>query len=86
MIQFPVDDEDCLTITEVTEDGKPNGKPKRLEFDRVFNQVSTQEQVFEDVSPLVHSCIQGFTVCVFAYGRLISCFMLTGRSCKKGSP
>eukprot|EP00300_Choanocystis_sp_HF-7_P030279 c39072_g1_i1.p1 GENE.c39072_g1_i1~~c39072_g1_i1.p1 ORF type:complete len:766 (+),score=221.84 c39072_g1_i1:49-2298(+) len=46
----------------------PQG-PKQFEFDRTFDQESTQEKVFEDTQPLMQSIIDGFNVCIFAYGQ-----------------
>ena len=38
-------------------------------FDGVFGPESTQEGVFIDVQPTVVSALEGFNVCVFAYGQ-----------------
>ncbi len=43
---------------------------KQFEFDTVFNMNSTQEQVFEDTQRLVESFLDGFNVCLFAYGQV----------------
>ena len=40
-----------------------------FEFDRVFGPESTQEQVFGDVAQLVMSVLDGYNVCIFAYGQ-----------------
>lgn len=40
-----------------------------FQFDRVFNTQSTQAQVFAEVAPFVQSCIDGYNVCIFAYGQ-----------------
>ena len=37
----------------------------RFEFDRVFDLVSTQEQVFDAVQPMIVSCLDGYKVCIF---------------------
>lgn len=41
----------------------------RFEFDRVFSQGSSQEEVFVAVQPLCVSVLDGFNVCIFAYGQ-----------------
>ena len=42
---------------------------KEFEFDAAFNPYATQEAVFEDTKRLVESCLDGYNVCVFAYGQ-----------------
>lgn len=43
----------------------------RYEFDRVFAPVSIQTQVFDAVQPLCVSVLDGFNVCIFAYGQTV---------------
>uniref|UniRef100_A0A3Q4HHE9 Kinesin-like protein KIFC3 n=1 Tax=Neolamprologus brichardi TaxID=32507 RepID=A0A3Q4HHE9_NEOBR len=46
------------------------GKARIFEMDKVFHPQSTQEeQVFQEIEPLVTSCIDGYHVCIFAYGQ-----------------
>ncbi|EGB04894.1 hypothetical protein AURANDRAFT_12972, partial [Aureococcus anophagefferens] len=43
-----------------------------FEFDRVFagdSEENSQQTVFADVKSLVLSCVDGFNVCIFAYGQ-----------------
>ena len=43
---------------------------KSFQFDKVFNQYSTQSEVFNMmVAPVVEECMQGFNCTVFAYGQ-----------------
>ena len=44
-------------------------KSSSHEFNRVFNQESTQEDVFQEVSGLVQSALDGYNVCLFSYGQ-----------------
>lgn len=44
---------------------------KEFVYDQCFSPESTNEQVFEDTRRLVHSAIDGFNVCVFAYGQTV---------------
>ena len=54
---------DCF----VNESGNPEAK--RFEMDRVFGPDTSQSDVFEEVEPLLHSCLDGYNVCIFAYGQ-----------------
>ncbi|KAL2609200.1 hypothetical protein R1flu_027773 [Riccia fluitans] len=42
---------------------------KQHQFDHVFDETTTQEQIFEDTKYLVQSAIDGYNVCIFAYGQ-----------------
>ena len=48
---------------------KSDRDSKEYEYDRVFSSATTQEQVFEDVQPLIQAVMEGFNVTVFAYGQ-----------------
>ena len=39
------------------------------EFDQVFKPDSTQEEVFAHVKPFATSFLDGYNVCIFAYGQ-----------------
>eukprot|EP00466_Bigelowiella_natans_P012680 jgi/Bigna1/34725/e_gw1.6.204.1 len=41
----------------------------RFTFDGVFASHATQADVFEDVNPLITSCMDGYDVTIFAYGQ-----------------
>ncbi|XP_038609950.1 kinesin-like protein KIFC3 isoform X4 [Tachyglossus aculeatus] len=45
------------------------GKPVSFELDKVFPPTSSQQDVFQEVQALITSCIDGFNVCIFAYGQ-----------------
>uniref|UniRef100_A0AAY4CG63 Kinesin-like protein n=1 Tax=Denticeps clupeoides TaxID=299321 RepID=A0AAY4CG63_9TELE len=45
------------------------GKGRTFELDKVFHPQATQEEVFQEIEPLVTSCIDGYHVCIFAYGQ-----------------
>ena len=39
-----------------------------FKFDRVFNDSETQEAVYDEVKDVVRSALDGYNVCIFAYG------------------
>ena len=41
----------------------------RFSFDRVFNHEATQNDIFDEVRDVVRSALDGFKVCIFAYGQ-----------------
>lgn len=41
----------------------------KFKFDRVFSQAETQVDVFNEVKDLIRSTLDGFNVCIFAYGQ-----------------
>ncbi|KAF7141639.1 hypothetical protein RHSIM_Rhsim06G0183600 [Rhododendron simsii] len=52
-----------LTVTS-------NGAPKKtFKFDAVFGPQSNQVDVFEDTAPFATSVLDGYNVCIFAYGQ-----------------
>ncbi|XP_078392168.1 kinesin-like protein KIFC3 isoform X2 [Cetorhinus maximus] len=45
------------------------GKTRTFDLDKVFPSQATQEEVFEEIEPLITSCIDGYNICIFAYGQ-----------------
>jgi len=60
-----ISDGDLRVIQD--KDGKKTAFP--FEFEKVFNQSSTQQDVFDEVKDLISSCLDGYNVCIFAYGQ-----------------
>ena len=46
-----------------------NKQPKIFEFDYVFNERNTQEEVYDEVSLLIQSMIHGNNICIMSYGQ-----------------
>ena len=51
----------------------PGGRPKKaqswaFEFNRVLQPAATQDAVWDELCGLVQSAVDGFNVCIFAYG------------------
>ncbi|KAH1051726.1 hypothetical protein GYH30_021557 [Glycine max] len=47
-----------------------NGAPKRnFKFDAVFGPQAEQADIFEDTAPFATSVLDGYNVCIFAYGQ-----------------
>ena len=38
-------------------------------FDHIFSQKSTQEDIYNEVSDLIQSALDGYRICIFSYGQ-----------------
>ncbi|KAK9902101.1 hypothetical protein WJX75_004452 [Coccomyxa subellipsoidea] len=47
----------------------PDRRISDFEFNACFGPDSTQEDVFEEIAPLIRSCVDGYNACIFAYGQ-----------------
>nr|XP_060644093.1 kinesin-like protein KIFC3 isoform X2 [Anolis sagrei ordinatus] len=61
-VTFDPDDDAVLHLVH-------KGKEVSFELDKVFPPEATQEDVFREVQALITSCIDGYNVCIFAYGQ-----------------
>jgi hypothetical protein len=56
-------------LPAATEIGTKYPTAHTFEFDRVFGARSSQDEVFEEVRPMITSALDGFHACIFAYGQ-----------------
>lgn len=65
----------CITFPEpqkVSVYNMEKAREKVWEFDEVFGFNASQAEVFREVSSLVTSTMDGYNVCIFAYGQTVS--------------
>ncbi|XP_063801886.1 kinesin-like protein KIFC3 isoform X2 [Pseudophryne corroboree] len=62
VVTFDQDDDGILHVAH-------KAKNLSFELDKVFMPSTTQEEVFTEVSPLITSCLDGYSVCILAYGQ-----------------
>ena len=67
------DDEDTIDHLQFTDQKSleisEKGKTYPFAFDRVYDTSATQLDVFSDVSQVIQSSLDGYNVCIFAYGQ-----------------
>ena len=73
-IKFPDDQGDSKEVEilgpeEKSSLGSITTKKNAFAFDRVFTPTSQNAEVFEEISQLVQSALDGYNVCIFCYGQ-----------------
>ncbi|KAG6702646.1 hypothetical protein I3842_07G046100 [Carya illinoinensis] len=63
IVEFDAAKDGCLGILT------GGSTKKSFKFDRVYTPNNDQVDVFEDASPMVTSVLDGYNVCIFAYGQ-----------------
>ena len=63
-----------------------NKIPKMFEFDYVFDEGSSQEDIYEEVSLLIQSMIHGNNICIMSYGQTCTgkTYTIQGKTNNKG--
>lgn len=74
LMQYPDETEDAKEINIIgpEEKGSLGGvtrKNNTFSFDRVFNPSTKNAEVFDEISQLVQSALDGYNVCIFCYGQ-----------------
>ncbi|KAJ5843550.1 Kinesin-like protein [Penicillium chrysogenum] len=74
LMQYPDEAEDGKEINilgpeEKSSLGTVNRKNNTFSFDRVFNPSAQNAEVFDEISQLVQSALDGYNVCIFCYGQ-----------------
>ncbi len=64
------DDSSLEIISNELVQGGNRKQSSDFSFDQVFNPNTTQEEIFEMVSPLIQSAMDGYNICIFAYGEI----------------
>jgi kinesin family protein C1 len=74
LMQYPdeADDAKEINIIGPEEKGSLGGvtrKNNTFSFDRVFNPSTQNAEIFDEISQLVQSALDGYNVCIFCYGQ-----------------
>ena len=67
-ISFPESNALIFQEADQSHDGQSRMKDHFFNYDMVFPPSTTQKQVFSEISQLCQSALDGYNVCIFAYG------------------
>ncbi|CAH8842683.1 unnamed protein product [Trichobilharzia szidati] len=67
-IQHVKNESKVFALDQYTVLAKYNHTDRNYTFNRVFDQTSTEDEIFEEIKPLVQSSVDGYNVCIIGYG------------------
>uniref|UniRef100_A0A0D3B0B4 Kinesin motor domain-containing protein n=1 Tax=Brassica oleracea var. oleracea TaxID=109376 RepID=A0A0D3B0B4_BRAOL len=69
VVEYIGEDGELVVRNPVRNSTKPGKDFCMFKFNKVYTPAATQAEVFKDIEPLVRSVMDGFNVCIFAYGQ-----------------
>ena len=76
---------DGSVVLEQNKKDNPEESVKQYNFDAVFGGNASQEEVYQEIRPLIESVVDGYNACIFAYGQTGSGKTYTMDGAKDGS-
>jgi hypothetical protein len=69
-ISSEIHHENCLQVPSIHDLHLHSEKYDiKCQYDHVFNELTTQEEIFQQISPLLDDILKGYNASIFAYGQ-----------------